>query len=278
MTNSFYKTIFILSAACFLSLNTAKSQCKVNNLPFQNGEQLEYDLYIKIGFISKKGGYATLNTTSSKYEGKDAYKMDLISETQGVARKLFSLTDTLTAYTDKNLAPIAYIKNAHEGGDYTKELVKYSYGQYANKETIKIQTKRHRNGEFKFDELIEAPGCTYDLVSILGYCRTLDYANMKIDDETRVNFISGKNRGSMRIVYNGKETVKANDGNKYNTIKLTLYVADKAFDDGKEAMKVYITDDSNRIPVSLETKLKVGSTKALLRGYKGNKYTVNSVN
>lgn len=271
----FYKTIFILLGACILSLNTVKSQCSVKNLPFQSGEYLEYDLYIKLGFVSKKGGYAKLNTTSSKYDGKDAYKMNLISETQGIARKMFELNDTLAAYTDKNLVPLAYLKNAHEGGDFTKELVKYSYGDYDNKQTIKIQTKRHKNGEFKFDEVIEAPGCTYDLVSILFYCRTLDYSNMKIDDATRVNFISGKNRGSMRIVYNGKETVKANDGKKYNTIKLTMYVADKAFDNGKEAMKVYITDDSNRIPVSLETKLKVGSTKAILTGYKGNKYQVN---
>jgi len=276
MRNLFYKTIFILCGACFLSLTTATAQCNVSNLPFQSGEHLEYDLYIKLGFVSKKEGYAALNTTSTTYEGKDVYKMALISETQGMARKLFSLNDTLIAYTNKNLVPIAYVKNAHEGGDYTKELVKYSYGDNQNTETIKIQTKRHTNGVFKFDELIEAPGCTYDLVSILFYCRALDYSNMKIDDETKVNFISGKNRGNMRIVYNGKETVKANDGNKYNTIKLTMYVSDKAFDNGKEAMKVYITDDSNRIPISLETKLKVGSTKALLTGYKGNKYTVNT--
>lgn len=276
MKNLCYRKIFILCAASILSFASAQSQCNVKNISFQSGEQLEYDLYIKLGFVSKKGGYASLNTTSTKYDGNDAYKMSLISETQGLARKLFTLNDTLIAYTTKDLVPMAYIKNAHEGDDYTKELVKYSYGQYSNQETIKIQTKRHTNGEFKFDEIIEAPGCTYDLVSILFYCRSLDYSNMKIDEETRVNFISGKNRGSMRIVYNGKETIKANDGNKYNTIKLTMYVADKAFDNGKEAMKVYITDDENRIPISLETKLKVGSTKALLTSYKGNKYTVNN--
>lgn len=269
------KSIFTLLAALALSIGSSKSQCSVTNIPFQSGEELRYDLYIKLGFATTKGGFAKLSTQSTTYKGTSAYKMDLISETEGLARKLFSLNDTLTAYTNKNLTPLAYMKDAHEGGDYTKERLVYNYNDDAS---LLINSVRHKNGEFKFDEKIIASGCTYDLVSILFYCRTLDYANMKIGQETTVNFISGKKRGTMRIVYNGKETVKANDGKKYNTIKLTLYIADEAFDDGKEAMKVYLSDDNNRIPISLETKLKVGSTKAILKSYKGNKYELNAGN
>lgn len=267
------KTLFAVLLLCTFSYTEAKAQCGVSNVPFQGGEKLNYDLYIKLGFMSSKGGFATLKTTSTNYQGKDAFKMDLISETQGMARKLFTLNDTLSAYTTKDLTPLAYLKDAHEGDDYTKERLSYKYNGNGS---IEIQTKRHKNGDFKFDEKITTPGCTYDLVSILAYCRALDYSNMKIDKETVVNFISGKNRGTMRIVYNGKETVKANDGKKYNTIKLTLYVADEAFDNGKEAMKVYISDDNNRIPISLETQLKVGSTKAILKSFSGNKYPVNA--
>lgn len=260
------KLIIILLAIITYSADSIYAQCGTSNIPFQSGEQLSYDLYIKLGFATTKGGFANLRTQSTTYKGTKAYKMDLISETQGLARKLFSLNDTLTAYTDVNLRPLAYLKDAHEGGDYTKERLIYNYN---NDASIMINSVRHKNGEFKFDEKIVAPGCTYDLVSILFYCRTIDYANMKIGEEKNVNFISGQKRGNMRIVYNGKETIKANDGKKYNTLKLTLYVADKAFDNGKEAMKVNLSDDNNKIPISLETKLKVGSTKAILKSYNG---------
>ena len=261
----------LILLAAILNISVASAQCDIENKYFQAGERLEYDLYIKVAF-STKGGYASLRTQQTTYDGKDAYKMSLISESQGFARTLFSLSDTLSSYTTKSIVPLAYEKDAHEAGDYTKERLTYKYPEEGK---VEIRSIRHKNGDFKFDEKITAPGCTYDLVSILFYCRTLDYANMKEGEEARVNFISGKKRGSMRIHYNGKEKVKANDGNKYNCIKLTLYIADEAFNNGKEAMKVYITDDDNRLPVKLDTKLKVGSTKAVLKSYKGNKHPVN---
>lgn len=248
------------------------AQCKVDNTYFQAGESLTYDLYIKFA-VTVKGGYAKLNTRSVVYDGKNALKMTMISESQGVARSAFALSDTLVAYTTPDIQPLAYTKDAHEGGDYTKERLSYSYPGNGD---VKIRSIRYKNGEFKFDERLEAPGCTYDLVSIIFHCRTLDFSNMKSGSETKVNFVSGKKMGSMRIVYDGKESVKANDGKKYNCHKLRLLIKDDAFaSDEKEAMKVYITDDNNRVPVRLESKLKVGSTKAVLKSYSGLRNSTN---
>lgn len=263
----------VLLLMSILTIGSASSQCSIDNKYFQAGEQLNYDLYIKFA-VTVKGGYAKMITENSKYEGKDAYKMTLISESQGFARKVFELSDTLACYTTKGVTPLAYHKDAHEGGDYTKERLTYSY---PGGEKVKIRTKRHKNGDFKFDENLEFSGCTYDLMSVLFYARTLNYHQMSRGTETKVNFVTGKSKVSMRIVYNGKETVKANDDKKYNCMKLTLYIQDDAFDGGKEAMKVYITDDDNRMPVKLETKLKVGSTRAVLKSYKGLKHPVNVV-
>jgi hypothetical protein len=275
MNRRYLTTILTAILVVVSNISILNAQCSIENKYFQSGEKLEYDLYIKLGFAVTKGGYATMKTQSTNYSGKDAYKMTLVSHSQGFARKVFALSDTLACYTGKDLTPLAYHKDAHEGGDYTKERLTY---QYPGDGTVKIRSIRHKNGDFKFDENINAPSCTYDLVSILFYCRTLNYSNMKDGSETKVNFISGKKRGNMRIVYNGKEKVKANDGNKYNCIKLTLYVADEAFDNGKEAMKVFISDDDNRMPIRLETKLKVGSTRVILKNYSGNKYPLNTAN
>lgn len=254
-----------------LTITGASSQCNIENNYFQAGEQLSYDLYIKFA-ATIKGGYATLTTQNVRYDGQDAYRMTLVSESQGFARRVFELSDTLTCYTTKTLVPLAYKKDAHEGGDYTKERLAYSY---PGGDAVKIRAIRHKNGDFKFDETLSFSGCTYDLMSVLFYARTLNYPQMKNGAETKVNFVTGKSKVSMRIVYNGKESVKANDNKKYNCVKLTLYIQDDAFDGGKEAMKVYITDDNNRMPIKLETKLKVGSTRAVLKSYKGVKHPVN---
>lgn len=266
----FIWSLIVLVTFGVLTPNKVSAQCEIENKYFQEGEQLSYDLYIKLG-ATVKGGYASLTTLPVRYDGKDAYKMTLVSESQGFARKVFPLNDTLTCYMSKKLVPLAYTKDAHEGDDHTVEKLSYSYSG----NNVKIRSIRHKNGTFRFDETLSFTGCTYDLMSILFYARTLNYANMKDGAETTVNFVTGKQNVSMKIVYDGKEKVKANDGKSYNCLKLTLYVKDEAFDNGKEAMKVYITDDDNRLPVKLETKLKVGSTRVVLKSYKGNKHPLN---
>lgn len=247
------------------------AQCKVVNNYFDAGETMEYDLYFKYGIIYTKAGWATMKTTATTYNKQPAYKMTLVSATTGVARKAFSLTDTLSCQMSKELVPLTYNKWAHEDGNYTKELITYQYSG----SNIKINTTRTKNGDPRFDETINATQCTYDMMSVVYYARTLDYTKMKSGASTKIYFMSGKNRMSMDIVYQGTETEKMNDGQKYDCIKLSLRISDKAFD-GKEAMKVYITNDSNRMPIRIESKLKVGSTRAILKSYKGNKHPVTS--
>lgn len=262
--------IFVLSA--FFSMN-AGAQCKLNNTFFQAGEDLSYDLYFKYGIIYTKAGTSSLKTVSERYNGTDAYKMTLLAQSTGTVRKLFSLNDTLMCYTTKDLVPLAYIKDAFEGKDYTQEEVKYTYSGQG----VSLKAKRHKNGEFKFDETITSNSCMYDMMSVVFYARTLDFSSMKKGQTTKVDFISGRKKVNMVIEYDGIETVEANDNKKYSCIKLVLSIMDDAFSDRKEAMKVYITNDSNHMPVRLDSKLNIGSTRAILKSYKGNKHPVSTV-
>ncbi len=261
-------TLILLS---ILSIN-AQAQCKINNTFFQAGEEMTYDLYFKYGLINTKAGISTLKTVAEKYDGKDALKMTLTARSTGTVKKIFNLDDTLSCYLTKDLVPLAYNKNAEEGKDYTQERVKYTYTGNG----VSINAKRYKNGEFKFDETITSKSCMYDMMSVVYYARTLNYTSMKKGETSKVDFISGKKKVNMVIEYEGIETVEANDNRKYSCIKLTLSIMDDAFSDKKEAMKVYITNDNNRMPVRLDSKLNIGSTRAVLKTYKGNRYTVQT--
>ena len=91
-----------------------------------------------------------------------------------------------------------------------------------------------------------------------------------------VEFMSGKNKVKMVIEHDGTEKMKANDKNTYDCIKLILSISDDAFTNKEEAMRVYITNDKNRMPVRLDSQLKIGSTRAILTSYKGNKYPIGT--
>ena len=261
----------ILVLTVFVGTVQVKAQCKIRNDYFQAGEEMIYDLYAKLGPFHSKAGVSSLKTSSEVYDGVEAYRVALIAESTGTIRKLFSLNDTLVGYITKDVVPLAYIKDAHEGKDDTHEYIKYKYN--ANND-IDVNVKRVKNGTERFNENVKVSNCIYDMVSVVMYARTLDYSSMKKGDEMAVEFMSGRNRVKMIIEHDGEEKMKGNDKKTYDCIKLILSISDDAFTDKEEAMKVYITNDKNRMPVRLDSQLKIGSTRAILKSYKGNKYPI----
>ena len=254
-----------------LSYAVLNGQTKIVNNAFQAGEKLTYDLYYKYGIINMKGGNATLNTESTTYNSTDAYKLTLHASTSGLIGSIYSIEDTLISYMDKNLVPLLFVKGADEMKDYRRERQIY---KYQNGKTF-IRTIRHRNGELSFDENIITDRCTYDMMSILAFARTLNYSNMQRGDNTQVQFITGKRLVNMYIRYLGKSSMKVNNGNTYNAIELSLMILDKAFVDQEEAMRVWITDDENKLPLQINSKLKIGEMRVVLKDISGNKHPLN---
>lgn len=262
-------TTFILVFTFFN--NDLSAQCKIKNDYFQAGEEMTYDLYAKFGPIHTKAGKSILSTTADKYNNTNVYKISLIAESTGNVQKLFTMNDTLISYMTKELVPLAYEKNAHEGKDNVHETVNYTYSAGGK---IDINVKRHKNGEDKFDNNLTSNNCIYDMASVVMYARTLDYSKMKKGDDVDVEFMSGRKKVKMVIEHDGIENIKANNKVNYECIKLVLSISDDAFTNKQEAMRVYITNDKNRMPVRLDSQLKIGSTRAILKAYKGNKYPI----
>lgn len=258
--------LFLLNGFCLSAQN-----CQIQNNVFQAGESVTFDLYFKYGPLYTKAGSSKLTVENANFAGKSAYKLTLYAESSGAVDKLYTLTDTITSYITKDLAPLALYKNAHEGGDITLEETKYNYSSGG----LNIQVKRVKNGKQRYDETLTTNSCIYDYLSVVFYARTLDFSNMKKGEKAVVDFISGRKLLNMEIVHQGTEKIKANDGKKYNCIKLSLRISADAFDDEKEAMKVYITNDNNRMVVRMESKLKIGSTRGILKSYSGNRYPIN---
>lgn len=266
MTNRITITTILFFLFAFSSM-PLKAQCEANNNSFKEGEFLEFDLYFRYGLIYTKAGISTLSVADVKYKNKDAYKMMLTANSVGAAKVVYSLADTLTSYTTKHIVPLAYQKDAHEGSDYRTERATYDYSSGK----IRLRNINKKNNSLRYDTTLVSDKCIYDMLSIVYYARTLDYNKMKKGDQVTVSFLSGRKKVNMNIEHHGFESVQANDGRKYNCIKLILAINERAFEDKNEAMKVYITADPNHIPIRIDSKLKVGSTRALLKSYKGQR-------
>lgn len=264
------KKIFTLALLLISVFTMTWGQCKIENTFFKEGETLIYDMYFKLGFTSTNAGKLKLTVSKEQYQNEECYKMTFQTNTSGLVNSIFAINDTLYAYMSKDLQPVAYMKRAMEGGDYTKEDLSYTYKDDGK---IDIRTIRHKNGEFRFDEVLTSEKCIYDLVSVVYYARTIDFSKMNKGDEVTVNFISGKKMSNALIEYKGEKNVKGNDGKRYDCIDLELkFTAGGGSAKSKEMMKVAITNDKNRVPIQIESKLKkIGSVKGTIKSYSGLK-------
>ena len=113
------------------------------------------------------------------------------------------------------------------------------------------------------------------MMSILAFARTLDYSEMQRGDNTQVQFITGKRLVNMYIRYMGKSSMKVNNGKTYPAVELSLMILDKAFVDQEEAMRVWITDDENKLPLQINSKLKIGEMRVVLKDISGNRHPLN---
>lgn len=268
------KLVIVVTIILSFIGNKGLAQCEItDNKYFKPGENLTYDLYFKYGIMASKAGYASLFTQKTQYGSQSAYKMSLVSHSTGAARRFFKLDDTLVAFMDVKLKPLAFWKDAHEGDDNVVERQTYSYQPDGS---IHIRARRLKNGEERHNVLLTTQSCTYDMISIIYYARTLDYDNMQRNSKTNVVFISGKKKVNMQIHYEGLERVQANNNRTYTCYKLALTILDDAFVNQENAMRVYITNDLNRIPVQIESRLKIGSSRAVLRSFAGLKNPVGA--
>lgn len=243
----------------------ANAQCKILNTSFKSGEHITYDLYFSYGLINSKAGVGHMRTEMVDYKGASAYNIRMQMNTSGIVGSFYSVNDTLVSYIDMDLRPLLFTKNAYEGKDYSKEVQTFTYSDKG----VKVRTNRVYNGQKKFDKTLHTENCTYDYLSVLPLIRNMDYTGMKAGDSKHIQFIAGRDIVNMAVNYGGKTRVKANNGKSYDAIQISLTIYDKAFKNQKEAISATLTDDGNRVPIVINTHLRVGVVRAVLSDVTG---------
>lgn len=242
----------------------ARAQCSSENTAFKSGETLIYDLYFNWKFVWLKVGSASMNTTQTTYDGKQAYRTYLITKGSKKADKIFVMRDTLMAYTGLNLVPYYYVKKALEGDTYRKNEAWYSYPN--GKCNVRLRYQKNNNKAEYYD--YSSRYCAFDMISMLMRARSFSAEGMKVGH--RINFLmaDGRHCEWKSIIYRGKKKFKMENS---NTTYRCLVFSFVEKEDGKEKdiVTFYITDDKNHLPVRLDMNLNFGTAKAFLKGARG---------
>ncbi|MCD8262529.1 MAG: DUF3108 domain-containing protein, partial [Bacteroides sp.] len=247
------------------------AQCAAKNEAFQSGEVVEYDLHFNWKFIWTKAGYATLKTTSTTYEGKKWYKMDLLAVGSKKADFFFKMRDTISSVVSEKLEPIYFRKGAEEGKRYTVDEAFFSY---TNGVSHVHQVRLRHTGE-----IVEADDsdsrCIHDMLSILAQARSFDPTSYEEGHRITFPMATGHKVEEQILIFRGRKNFTGDNKMTYRCLVFSLVEMKGGKE--KEVITFYITDDKNHLPVRLDLFLNFGSAKAFLKDVSGNRHPLTSI-
>jgi hypothetical protein len=250
---------FILFISSFIPGNGGNQVPPLSpTFPYKNGEYLKYSLHY--GFIT--GGVATITLSQESYENKDAYHATAIGKTTGLVDKIFRVKDVFESYFDARTAmPFKAVRNVSEGSYKLQENVIF------NRKDSNITSDRKG--------VVKVPENCLDMVSAFFYIRRINFSNYKVGDMVYVDtYFDGK--FPFYIVFKGRETISTDVG-KIKCLKFVPIVEPGRIFKENDDMTIWLSDDDNKIPVSIKFDMIVGSFKCDLIEYQNLRNELKSL-
>ncbi len=225
----------------------------VKHKAFKAGEKLTYRMHY--GFVDAGEAVLEIKKTNKKVKGRSLLHVVGTGRTLGSFNWVFKVQDRYESYIDsEGVFPWMFIRRVDEGGFKINQ--DYIFKQNVNK--VKTQDKK----EFKVTDGIQ------DMLSSFYYARTLDYSTAKIGQEYAMDMFIDNEIFPFKIKYMGVETIKTRKG-KFECIKIRPLMMKGRVWETEDSMTIWVTNDNNKIPVLVKTKIAVGSVKATLTGWEG---------
>jgi hypothetical protein len=247
-------TIFTLSG--FGQFN----QVLVNERPFKTGEKLTYS--VRFGPIV--GGSASLVLKQVNYKNKVVFHSVGEGKTVGIAEKLYSVKDVFESYFDiKTGLPYRLVRDVKEGN-------------YKRHEEAFIDHTKNSAYSLRLDTVIKVPENILDMVSLLYFIRSINYSTLKPGDVIKTVTYFDDEIFPFDIRYKGTEMIKTKFG-KIRCHRFDPVVEPGRMFDSEDDMQIWLSADSNVIPIKVRFDLLVGSLRMEIDDYSNLKYPLTFI-
>jgi hypothetical protein len=239
---------FIFACLLFLSLSHA-------SYPFI-GETLDYE--ISWGFISAGNARLLIKET------KNANELEIISRAWNHSFfNVLTVEDTIKTTTSADsLLPKVFSQIINEGSYKRKALTVYNFE--AKKATIRDTAFSKSELKHAIDTVLTLDGGERCILSAFYLARTF---KLEPGDTVYFNAISGKKKYKLKVICHKRETINTALGKKNCLVIEPIIQGDGLFK-AKGKLTIWLTDDEQRLPVLMASKIAIGSIKASLTGVK----------
>lgn len=261
--------LFLLLLPFLFSPNLSSGQTA--DYPFKSGEYALYGAYYNWNFIWIQSGDVEFKADTIQYKHQTAWHLKAIGKSFKAYDLLYSVRDTFEAFCNyKSFDPLYANRAMYHAKKNSVHLYTFNYATGEISTLIKLKDKP------QFVANIPIQENTFDLLSTAYNFRKFDFNKLFVGQQVPYRMLIDRKVDDLYFRYLGKENVKTRNGKEYRCQKVSVYLLQGDFFPEGEYMKVWFTDDKNHLPVQVETKIQIGSVKALLLESKSLKYPLTS--
>jgi hypothetical protein len=267
MKNSFLLLALLFLISSFVMIADDSRYRVIRHNGFARGEKLTY--LVNYGFVNAGEATVEMNQNLFTLNERPCYKVDIRGKTIGLITTMFDVDDTWTSYIDTAaIIPHQFARKIKEN-NYRKDEV--TFFDHIKKKAI-VKSVTGNDPEVKKD--FDIPANVQDMVSGYYFIRTLNFDQYRVKDTITIDGFFEDKVYNMKVVYKGKEKLQTKFG-RINTAVLSPIMPENALFDGRDAIRFYVSDDPNRVPVKIEARMFVGAIELNLIDHKGLPHKFN---
>jgi hypothetical protein len=265
-----YLGTILSSALIALSLH-AQNTCGIRELAFRSPEELVYSVVYDWGPFWLESGHTTFRVRSGQHEGKRTFLLTGSGGTYPKYDWFFRVRDVFQVQVDSaSFRPLKFEATMQEGSKDDRHIYFFNYPA---RQAYTIINRGKRSVEV--DTVMTSP-CTIDVLTAIYYARSIDFSGYRPNDTIGMSLLIDGEVFPIYIRYLGRDEYVSKTLGKFRCIKFSpLLVEGSIFKKGED-MKVWVTDDRNKVPLYVETPIIVGTVKVMLSRYKDLKYPLDA--
>lgn len=218
---------------------------------------------------------ATVSVTTDRVDdgGTPRYRVVGYGKTMAFYNIFFSLDDRYTLLIDTaTLRPVRFESDLHEGSYTFRSRFDYDW------ERMQVSTRWQKRQNPERRKIQRLTPESMDAVSLFFNLRTVDADSFSPGEQRQLQMVLEDTIRHLSYRFIGREQKKIRRLGTFRTLKFACRIGTSegfSFTDGDEFF-VWISDDRNKVPLELESPIRVGSIHAVLSTLEGTKYPVES--
>lgn len=200
-----------------------------------------------------KSGTSVFEVSDAVYDNKSVLKISSTVKSSSFISMFYPIKDVVESYVDmKSLQPYRYRSRQQEGSYRSdKEII------FDREKNLATFINHKSGGKTQVSEITDG---THDPLSVVYFLRTIP---LEAGQSVNIEVHDGKKSWTLVVLGLAKEKVVVPAGT-FDTLKVKTLIKFEGLSVNKGDVIIWFTDDEVKMPVKMESKIKVGTITALL--------------